>query len=47
MSPELKIVPVANTTTTWAFDVKVSAKENDDEYMFLVEALLHKRGFIL
>ena len=32
-SPELKIVPVADTTAAWAFDVEVAAKQNDDKYV--------------
>ena len=32
-SPELKIVPVADTTAAWAFYVEVAAKQNDDKYV--------------
>ena len=32
-SPELKIVPVTDTTAAWAFDVEVAAKQNDDKYV--------------
>ena len=46
-SPELKIVPVADTTAAWAFDVEVAAKQNDDKYVPYIKALLHKRGLIL